>query len=174
MATDVKQTSGKRRVGDGTPGPGRPRGSTNKVPAEIKKAIGLALDGFAPRIPGLLEEVAKKDPARALEIVARLSEYAVPKLSRLHATSSGLTLEQLVLASGLGGFRAEVPVPTTTAAEVPAPTLDEPQHQQYTPGPLTALADQPGAAAAHIRFAFDPSVIAATKAVADYDPFDDM
>ena len=35
----VKQTAGKPRVGDGTPGPGRPKGSQNKTTTFLKDAI---------------------------------------------------------------------------------------------------------------------------------------
>lgn len=41
----VKQTDGKpRRVGDGTPGPGRPKGSQNKQTKALKEMILHALD----------------------------------------------------------------------------------------------------------------------------------
>lgn len=40
---DVKQTTGKRKVGDGTPGPGRPKGSQNKVTADVKAMVLEAL-----------------------------------------------------------------------------------------------------------------------------------
>ena len=37
------QTKGKRRVGDGTPGPGRPKGSSNKTTADVKAMVLEAL-----------------------------------------------------------------------------------------------------------------------------------
>ena len=42
MASKVKQTAG---IGKGTPGPGRPKGSVNKVNADVKAMILQALDG---------------------------------------------------------------------------------------------------------------------------------
>lgn len=39
MTTPVKKTGRKRKVGDGTPGPGRPKGSQNKTTALLKDAI---------------------------------------------------------------------------------------------------------------------------------------
>lgn len=77
-------------------GKGRVKGVPNKVTGQIKTAIADALDGFAPRIPALLDEVAGKDAARALEIVAKLAEFAVPKLTRGHLTAQAVTLEQLI------------------------------------------------------------------------------
>ena len=41
--TDLK-TPQKRKVGDGTPGPGRPKGSVNKITADVKALVLQALD----------------------------------------------------------------------------------------------------------------------------------
>ena len=40
---EVKESAKKRKVGDGTPGPGRPKGAQNKVTAELKDMILEAL-----------------------------------------------------------------------------------------------------------------------------------
>jgi hypothetical protein len=40
----VKETTANRRVGDGTPGPGRPKGSVNKTTKALKDMILGALD----------------------------------------------------------------------------------------------------------------------------------
>lgn len=58
----VKKTEGKRRVGDGTPGPGRPRGSQNKATKELKDMILHALDAAGGE--AYLEERAR-DPRTA-------------------------------------------------------------------------------------------------------------
>lgn len=42
--SQVKETGEKRRVGDGTPGPGRPKGSPNKTTASVKEAICEAFE----------------------------------------------------------------------------------------------------------------------------------
>ncbi|GGA75547.1 hypothetical protein GCM10011521_12130 [Arenimonas soli] len=108
MAAALKKTSRKPPP---APGPGRPKGSKNKVPAELKKALQMALDGFATEIPSLLRKVAAKDPARALELVARLGEYVVPKLGRTEHALSGATLESLVA----GAVGPETPRPALNA-----------------------------------------------------------
>jgi hypothetical protein len=41
--SEVKESAKKRKVGDGTPGPGRPKGAQNKVTAELKDMILEAL-----------------------------------------------------------------------------------------------------------------------------------
>jgi hypothetical protein len=122
-------------------GKGRKKGTPNKVPAAIKEAIGLALDGFAPRIPELLEEVAKKDAARALEIVAKLSEYAVPKLNRAHITAGAMTLGDLVLQSfAMGDLPPPAALPSVPVsvpsrpAPAPAPApISHPPHFEEQP-----------------------------------------
>ena len=40
----VKKTTGKPRVGDGTPGPGRPKGCKNKMTQSAKEAFQHAFD----------------------------------------------------------------------------------------------------------------------------------
>lgn len=56
----VKETAEKRKVGDGTPGPGRPKGVPNKTTKLAKEAIAEAFDrlGGADR----LVEWAQEDP----------------------------------------------------------------------------------------------------------------
>lgn len=44
MTKAVKKTGTKPRVGDGTPGPGRPKGTTNKTTALLKEAIIAAAE----------------------------------------------------------------------------------------------------------------------------------
>lgn len=90
MSTDpVNQTLVKRRVGDGTPGPGRPKGSENKATTEVRQVIRRMLEKAGPQMEGWLEEVAKKDPAKALELVLRACEYAIPKMRRTELAGSG-------------------------------------------------------------------------------------
>lgn len=46
MARAVKETVAKRRFGDGTPGPGRPKGIPNKSTKAVKEALELAFEGI--------------------------------------------------------------------------------------------------------------------------------
>ena len=43
MGATVLKTDGKRRIGDGKPGPGRPKGRENKVNADVKAMVLEAL-----------------------------------------------------------------------------------------------------------------------------------
>lgn len=73
----VKETNGKpTRVGDGTPGPGRPKGSVNKRTAEAKNAIAEAAEllGGVNR----LVEWAKEDPANERAFWATIYPKLIP------------------------------------------------------------------------------------------------
>lgn len=49
---DKKTAPAKRRVGDGTPGPGRPKGAKNKRSAAMEDAIIKAIKLAGDRVPG--------------------------------------------------------------------------------------------------------------------------
>jgi hypothetical protein len=78
----VKQTAGKRRVGDGTPGPGRPKGSHNRATETIRTAIATFVEGNAGQVQNLWQRVAEKDPDKALDLYVKLAEFVLPKLAR--------------------------------------------------------------------------------------------
>jgi hypothetical protein len=63
-------------------GRGRPPGSPNKVTRDARQAFADLLDSKSEKAARLWEIVAKKDPARALEILGKLGEYVMPKLAR--------------------------------------------------------------------------------------------
>ena len=57
---------------------GRSKGTPNKVTADVCAAIAALAEGNVRNCQGWLDAVAEKDPARALELFARLLEYHVP------------------------------------------------------------------------------------------------
>ena len=61
---------------------GRPTGSPNKVNVEFRDTIRRLLEDNAHNVSQWLEQVASTDPGKALDLVAKLAEYAAPKLSR--------------------------------------------------------------------------------------------
>lgn len=77
-----KQTPGKPRVGDGTPGPGRPKGTPNKATETIRNAIATFAEGNVAEVQKLWQRVAEKDPDKALDLYVKLAEFVLPKLSR--------------------------------------------------------------------------------------------
>lgn len=92
MTAEVKETKPKRRVGDGTPGPGRPKGIPNKVTTEFRETVRQLLEDNAENVSKWLQDVAegtntdKPDPGKALDLLAKLAEFAAPKLARVEHT----------------------------------------------------------------------------------------
>lgn len=61
---------------------GRAKGTPNKATADVRAAIAQLLEHAAPKMVVWLDRVAKDDPAQALNIVSRMTEYHIPKLQR--------------------------------------------------------------------------------------------
>lgn len=62
---------------------GRPKGVPNKVTTAFKDTVRMLLEDNAENVSEWLSRVAEKDPARALDLLSKLAEYAAPKLSRV-------------------------------------------------------------------------------------------
>lgn len=88
--TDLKTTGNP--VTDGKRGPGRPKGMQNKATTDFKAAVNKLLESSAPQMVDWLQQVAdgnltdggkrEPDPGKALDLLAKLAEFAAPKLSR--------------------------------------------------------------------------------------------
>lgn len=76
---DDKQEKPKWRVGDGTPGPGRPKGSVNKVTAEAKQVIAQAAQmlGGVDRLYEWAKESAENEKAFWTSIYPKLLPLTV-------------------------------------------------------------------------------------------------
>ena len=93
-----KQTTAKPRVGDGTPGPGRKPGVPNKSTVEFRETVSALLQKNAENVQRWLTLVAEgdgsdnprcqPDPGKALDLLAKLAEYAAPKLARTEVVGS--------------------------------------------------------------------------------------
>jgi len=70
----VKKTLGNPKngspVGDGTPGPGRPKGIPNKITGEVKGMIVAALRGVGGE--KYLQQQARENPAAFMSLVGRI------------------------------------------------------------------------------------------------------
>jgi hypothetical protein len=83
-----KQTGG---IGQGKRGPGRPKGVPNRATTEFRDTVRKLLEENSENVGRWLAEVAegvhdKPDPGRALDLVAKLAEFAAPKLARTEVT----------------------------------------------------------------------------------------
>lgn len=70
----------------GNAGKGRKPGVPNHTTRDVRKAIAHLAERNVGRVQGWLDEVAKDEPARALEIFSRLLEYHIPRLARAEVT----------------------------------------------------------------------------------------
>jgi hypothetical protein len=73
-------------------GMGRRKGVPNKATGDVRKMFAAFVEGNASRVQILFDRVARKNPAKALEILTRFSEFVMPKLQRAeidaHVTAS--------------------------------------------------------------------------------------
>lgn len=79
---------------------GRQAGTPNKATREFRETVNELLRRFADKIPLWFDSVANgdpicgrpPDPARALDLLAKLAEFAVPKLTRMMAVDQGASV----------------------------------------------------------------------------------
>ena len=67
---------------ENNPGKGRPAGVGNKTTTQIKEAYQKLLEDNLDNMTLWLGKIAEKDPAKATELMLKLSEYILPKLAR--------------------------------------------------------------------------------------------
>lgn len=63
-------------------GSGRQPGTQNRVNADIKKAFTTLLKANMDNLNTWLNETAKENPAKAMELVLKMSEFLLPKLKQ--------------------------------------------------------------------------------------------
>lgn len=75
---------------------GRTKGTPNKVNREFRETVRKMLDDNADNVGTWITQVAeghgenKADPAKALDLLAKLAEFAAPKLGRVeHVGNDG-------------------------------------------------------------------------------------
>ena len=74
---------------------GRSKGTPNKVTQEFRETVQALLDDNRENVAKWLAQVAdgvgdaKPDPAKALDLMAKLAEFAAPKLGRVEHTGEG-------------------------------------------------------------------------------------
>jgi len=90
METEISKVEEDARIANLTNmGKGRPKGTVNKATGIVREAIANLLERNAPNMDRWLNEVADKDPHKALDIIQKLSEYHIPKLARTEVTGAG-------------------------------------------------------------------------------------
>ena len=67
-------------------GMGRRRGVLNRTTIDVRKVLTLFIEHNSTKAQALFDRVARKNPAKALELFARLAEFVLPRLSRAEVT----------------------------------------------------------------------------------------
>ncbi len=65
---------------------GRTKGTPNKTTADVREAIAAFATNNVVKLEGWLTRVARKNPAKAADILLRAMEYHIPKLGRSEIT----------------------------------------------------------------------------------------
>ena len=61
---------------------GRKAGTPNKATSEFKDTISELVSGNQEKLQIWLDKVAKDDPAKAFDLLIKMMEFVIPKLSR--------------------------------------------------------------------------------------------
>ena len=67
-------------------GGGRPPGRENKVTAEIRQAYADLIHGNLDNITMWLQDVAERDPQKAIDLLIKLSPFVLPKKTEINAS----------------------------------------------------------------------------------------
>ena len=85
---------------------GRPPGSPNRITAKVKDAYGLLLEGCLPKLKA---DVDSLDPKDRLSFLLALSEYILPKLSRVDGeTKLKKELKIIIVEEDGSGNQSEI------------------------------------------------------------------
>ena len=67
---------------------GRPKGTKNKNTQQIREAYQLLTEQNLDNMNRWLQQTAHEDPAKAMDLMLKLSEYIIPKLARTELTGN--------------------------------------------------------------------------------------
>lgn len=89
MDTATQETKSTKGTIPGHPNlvrDGRKKGTPNKSTQTFRDTISKLLEDNSQNVGVWLERVAEHDPGKALDLMAKLAEYAAPKLSKVEVS----------------------------------------------------------------------------------------
>ena len=98
-------------------GKGRPKGVPNKISTTFRETVTQLLADNSANVGVWLARVSEDDPAKALDLLAKLAEYAAPKLSKVEQTSE---------INVTHGYAFQIERPSRPAIEGESARIDEP------------------------------------------------
>jgi hypothetical protein len=78
---------------------GRTKGIPNKATAGIREAIHHVLESNKDNMNEWLKRVAKDNPDKALDLMIKLSEFSIPKLTRTQLQHEGEITNKTITVS---------------------------------------------------------------------------
>ncbi len=88
---------------------GRPQGAKDKAQANIKLAYQSLVEGNLTNIERWLDEVATKDPAKAIELMIKISEFIVPKMKTVDFKNESEDKRPMFIFQDISGKEIENP-----------------------------------------------------------------
>lgn len=67
---------------------GRPKGSKDKITEEIREQFTRLLENQLPDVERWIRQTAQDDPAKAVDLLIKISERFVPKLTQNQVTGA--------------------------------------------------------------------------------------
>ena len=67
----------------------RQKGTPNKATVAVRDVFTAFVEANAEKAQALFDRVAARDPAKALDLLARIAEFGVPKLARTEFAGQG-------------------------------------------------------------------------------------
>ena len=75
---------------------GRTKGTPNKVTQEIRECYNQLLSNNSDKLQTWIDEVAKDNPAKALDVILKLSVFILPKMNRVSIESENQNVINMI------------------------------------------------------------------------------
>jgi len=129
MSNELSQQAEQKKPRARAAGIGRQKGTPNKVTTDVRAAFQQLVEQNVGRLQEGLQRVAAHDPARFVDLVAKLAEFCIPKLARAEVTGVGgttinVTVRRFSEEGDLADARRVVAaIPTTSAKAAEAQSV---------------------------------------------------